>query len=69
MEPSFQKVARYLVRTDQKRHNRYCPCCKNYDDKDGEATPMQMAEFLEYIRNLHTKLTGKKQGKKERPKD
>ena len=30
---------------------------------------MQMAEFLEYIRGLHTKLCGSKQGKKDRPKD
>lgn len=28
-----------------------------------------MAEFLEYIRGVHTKLTGVKQGKKDRPKD
>ncbi len=47
----------HLLTTDTRKHNRYCPCCKNYEEGN-DLTPMQMGEFLEYIRQMHYKLCG-----------
>lgn len=70
MDPGFKKVANYLLHTDVRKHNRYCPCCKSYDEGE-ELSLKQMTEFLNYIRNLHYKLTGgpPKPYKKDKPHD
>ena len=31
VDPSFKKVAKYLLKTDLRKHNRYCPCCRDYE--------------------------------------
>lgn len=66
VDPSFKPIAKYLLSTDTKRHNRYCPCCRTIDENE---SPMQMAEFMEFIKGVHSKLTGSRLGRKERPKD
>ena len=66
IDPSFKPVAKYLLSTDTKRHNKFCPCCRTLDENDNQ---MQMAEFLEYIKTVHMKLTGNKIGKKGKAKD
>jgi len=38
-DPGFKKIARYLLTSDVRKHNRYCPCCQKYED-GGEVTPM-----------------------------
>jgi hypothetical protein len=57
LDPGFKRVANYLLSTDVRRHNRYCPCCKQYEEGK-QLSAIQMSEFLEYIRQLHKKLTG-----------
>jgi len=42
---------------DVRKHNKYCPQCKNYEEGN-ELNLQQMADFLEYVRYLHYKLTG-----------
>jgi len=63
--PGFKKIARYLMTTDVRKHSRYCPCCKKYEE-GGELTPYGMSQFLEYIRKLNNKLSGSKRPKKIR---
>ena len=48
-DKGFKKIADFLLHTDVRKHNRYCPCCKQYETAN-ELSPMQMGEFLEYIR-------------------
>lgn len=69
-DPSFKKVANYLLNSDVRKHNRYCPCCRTYEEGDSLSLK-QMQEFLEYIRNLHYKLSGgpKKPYRKDKPRD
>jgi len=40
-------VAKYILK--KKSHYKFCPCCRE-PEVDGPETPMQMAEFLEYIK-------------------
>lgn len=49
-EGGFKKVANYLLSSDVRRHNRYCPCCKSYDAENEELSSNQMGEFLDYIK-------------------
>lgn len=48
-DPGFKKVADYLLTSDVRKHNRYCPCCRQYE-QGKEPSLSQMSEFLEYIR-------------------
>lgn len=32
VDPQFRQIANYLLRTDVRQHNKYCPCCRQYDD-------------------------------------
>jgi hypothetical protein len=36
---------------------------------DEDYNPLKVAEFLEYIKTVHTKLTGKRFNKNGKPKD
>ena len=58
-DPSFRRVANYLLSTDVRRHSRYCACCKEYE-VGNEPSATQMGEFLEYIKQLHHELGGNK---------
>ena len=55
------------MHTELRAHNRYCPCCKGYDDGN-DLSPLSMGEFLEYIRQLHFKLSGGPGKNKKRKK-
>lgn len=70
VDPSLRRIVNHLISTDVRKHNRYCPCCKNYDE-GADLSLNQMGEFLEYIRQLHNKLAGdpKKNRKKGRPRE
>jgi hypothetical protein len=50
LDPGFKRVAQYLLNTDVRKHNKYCPCCREYQEGSHELTSAQMQEFLEYIR-------------------
>jgi hypothetical protein len=28
----FRRIAKFLLHTEVRKHNRYCPCCKNYQE-------------------------------------
>ncbi len=58
-----------MLRTDIRQHNRYCPCCKDFNEN--EMRGYQMNEFLQYIKDLHYKLNGppKDPYKKVKPKE
>ena len=32
LDPSLNRIVNHLISTDVRKHNRYCPCCKNYDE-------------------------------------
>ena len=70
LDESFKKVANYLLHSDVRKHNQYCPCCKNYEEGNA-LTLVQMSEYLEYIRQLHFKLSSGpvKPYKKDKPRD
>lgn len=56
----MRKIAKFLLKTDIRKHNRYCPCCQKYEEGE-DLNADQMGEFLEYIKQLHDKLSaGKK---------
>lgn len=57
MPKDLKRIVKHLLHTEVRKHNRFCPCCKAYDDGN-DLNPMQMGEFLEYIRQLHYKLIG-----------
>lgn len=67
---SFKKVANYLLRTNIRKHNRYCPCCREYEESSNLNVD-QMREYLDYIKQLHYKLAGEpaKPYKKDKPRD
>jgi hypothetical protein len=48
-DESFKRIANYILTSDIRKHNKYCPCCKQYEE-GAELTLTQMGEFLEYIR-------------------
>lgn len=31
-DESFKKIASYLLTSDIRKHNKYCPCCKQYEE-------------------------------------
>jgi len=47
--PKMKAIVKHLLNTDNRRHNKYCPCCKRYEEGD-DPTPEQMGEFLDFIR-------------------
>ena len=60
MDPSMRRIVNFLLKTDIRKHNRYCPCCKKYEEGE-DLNADQMGEFLEYIKQIHEKLSkGKK---------
>ena len=48
-DPGFKKIANYLLHSDVRKHNRYCPCCRQYEEGN-TLSITQMSEFLEYIK-------------------
>lgn len=32
LDPSLNRIVNHLISTDVRKHNKYCPCCKNYDE-------------------------------------
>ena len=32
IDPSLRKIAGFLLKTDIRKHNRYCPCCQRYEE-------------------------------------
>ena len=32
LAPELQNIVKHLLHTEVRAHNRYCPCCKNYDE-------------------------------------
>ena len=50
VDPSFAKVANYLLNSDVRKHNRYCPCCREYEEGANELSQNQMSEFLDYVK-------------------
>jgi len=32
LDPSLNRIVNHLISTDVRKHNRYCPCCKNYEE-------------------------------------
>jgi len=49
LTPKLKGIIANLLTTDKQKHNRFCPCCKNYEEGDEPSTE-QMGEFLEFIR-------------------
>mmetsp|Transcript_140 Transcript_140/g.266 ORF Transcript_140/g.266 Transcript_140/m.266 type:complete len:87 (+) Transcript_140:1278-1538(+) len=49
LTPKLKVIIANLLSTDKRKHSRYCPCCRNYQDGE-EPTLDQMGEFLEFIR-------------------
>jgi hypothetical protein len=32
MDPSLRRITKFLLTTDVRKHNRYCPCCRKYEE-------------------------------------
>lgn len=58
----MRRVVEHLIHSDARQHNRYCPCCRRYEQSK-DFTPRQMGEFLEYVRQMHLKLNRGKGGR------
>ena len=58
LTPKLKAIIASLLSTDKRKHNRYCPCCRNYEEGE-EPNSTQMGEFLEFIRLQHIKTNGK----------
>lgn len=67
LTPKLKAIIEHLLNTDKRKHNRYCPCCRNYEEGP-EPTVDQMGEFLEFIRQQHIKTHGKKENALKRIK-
>lgn len=65
LDPGFKKIANHILSAGT-RHHRYCPCCREYD-VGKEPSAFQMGEFLEYIKQLHYKMTGGKPKENYKP--
>jgi len=59
LTPKLKAIIAQLLSTDNRKHNKYCPCCRNYEEGD-DPNVEQMGEFLEFIRQQHIKVMGKK---------
>lgn len=49
LTPKLKAIISHLLNTDKTKHNKYCPCCRNYQE-GAEPSTEQMGEFLEFIR-------------------
>lgn len=49
LTPKMKAIIATLLSTDKRKHNRYCPCCRVYEEGE-EPTTEQMGEFLEFMR-------------------
>ena len=67
LTPKLKAIISHLLNTDKSKHNKYCPCCRNYQEGD-DPTADQMGEFLEFIRQQHIKIHGKKKNLMKRIK-
>ena len=67
LPPKLKAVIQHILHTEKKKHNKYCPCCKNYREGE-EPTVEQMGEFLEFIRQQHIKVHGKQKNLMKRIK-
>ena len=59
MSTKLKAIVKHLLTSDNRKHNKYCPCCRRYEEGD-DPTAEQMGEFLDFIRQQHIKLHGKK---------
>jgi hypothetical protein len=57
LDPDLRRITKHLLHTEVRKHNRYCPCCHTFE-AGKEFNMQEMGEFLEYIKQLHYKLTG-----------
>lgn len=55
LHPELRRVVEHLIHSEVRRHNRYCPCCRRYE-QGSDLSPQQMGEFLEYVRQVYLKL-------------
>ena len=67
LTPKLKAIISHLLNTDKTKHNKYCPCCRNYQE-GAEPSTEQMGEFLEFIRQQHIKTHGKKKNLMKRIK-
>ena len=49
LAPKLKAIIKHLLVSDSRKHNKYCPCCRNYEEGD-DPSEQQMGEFLEFIR-------------------
>ena len=34
LAPKLKAIIKHLLVSDSRKHNKYCPCCRNYDEGD-----------------------------------
>lgn len=70
LTPKLKAIIANLLSKPMRKHNKYCPCCRNYDEGE-EPSLEQMGEFLEFIRQQHIKTAGKNKDlmKRMKPRD
>lgn len=56
MNPELKKIINGILHTESRKHYRFCPCCRKYEDD--ELSREQMGEFIEYVRQMHYKNQG-----------
>ena len=49
LTPKLKAIIKHLLTSDERKHNKYCPCCRNYEEGN-DPSAEQMGEFLEFIR-------------------
>jgi len=49
LTPKLKAIIASLLSSDNRKHNRFCPCCRIYEEGE-EPSVEQMGEFLEFIR-------------------
>ena len=49
LSPQLKAIIKHLLTSDKNKHNKYCPCCRQYEE-GAEPSAEQMGEFLEFIR-------------------
>ena len=49
LPPKLKAIIKHLLCSDERKHNKYCPCCRNYEEGD-DPSETQMGEFLEFMR-------------------
>ena len=50
MSTKLKAIVKHLLNSDNRKHSKYCPCCKRYQEADDDPTAEQMGEFIDFIR-------------------